>query len=491
VTPRRAFLAVDLGAGSGRAFLGGFDGPGPLLEEVRRFHYVPERRDGHLRWDLPHILDEVRESLRVAGRTVHGRRETLVSVGVCSWGVDYGLVDASGALVENPVCYRDARTDGAIESVARRVPRDEIFRRTGLQFLPFNTLYQLDAHRRAGLPPAAVRLLMIPDLCHASLSGQATGEYTNASTTQMLSLRTRDWDRELVERVGLPVSLLPPLLQPGADLGPLGAALAHRAGLANTRVVLPATHDTASAVLGTPLQPGWAYVSSGTWSLVGVERTDALTDADVARANFTNEGGAFGTIRLLKNVMGLWILEQCRREWAAAGRDVSIADLTAAVAAQDAPLLVIDPDDPRLLAPASMIEALRALLAESGHRLPAAPPALAKIVLDSLAARYAEVVETIEVLTGEAVPGIHVVGGGSLNAYLNQATADASGRPVLAGPVEATALGNLIVQAMAAGCFSTLAEARRHVAAATRCRRFVPRADSPFRRAGRRPEVVA
>ncbi|MET0555341.1 MAG: FGGY-family carbohydrate kinase, partial [Vicinamibacteria bacterium] len=422
---------------------------------------------------------------------VHARRERLVSVGVCSWGVDYGLLDAAGGLVENPVCYRDARTDGAIESVTRRVPHDEIFRRTGLQFLPFNTLYQLDAHRRAGLPPAAERLLMIPDLCHAALSGHATGEYTNASTTQMLSLRTRDWDRELVERVGLPPSLLPPLLQPGADLGPLGAALAHRPGLADTRVVLPATHDTASAVLGTPLQPGWAYVSSGTWSLVGVERTDALTAPDVARANFTNEGGAFGTIRLLKNVMGLWILEQCRREWSAAGRDVSIADLTAAVSAHDAPLVLIDPDDPRLLAPASMLEALRALLAESGHRRPADPPALAKIVLDSLAARYAEVVETIEALTGEAVPGIHVVGGGSLNAYLNQATADASGRPVLAGPVEATALGNLIVQAMAAGCFSTVAEARRHVAAATRCRRYVPRADSPFQRVPRRPEVVA
>jgi rhamnulokinase len=307
----------------------------------------------------------------------------------------------------------------------------------------------------------------------------------------MLSLATRDWDRELVERVGLPASLLPPLLQPGADLGPLGAPLAQRAGLANTRVVLPATHDTASAVLGTPLAPGWAYVSSGTWSLVGVERRDALTSPDVARANFTNEGGAFGTIRLLKNVMGLWILEQCRREWAAAGRGLSIADLTAAVTAQDAPLVLIDPDDPRLLAPASMLDALRAVLAESGQRAATDPPALAKIVLDSLAARYAQVVRTIEALTGETVPGIHVVGGGSLNAYLNQATADASGRPVMAGPVEATALGNLIVQAMAAGCFTTLAEARRHVAAATRCRQFLPRTDSPWRRAGTRPEVVA
>lgn len=491
MTPRRAFLAIDLGAGSGRAFLGGFDGPGSLLEEVRRFHYAPERRDGHLRWDFPHILDEIREAVRIAGRVVHARRERLVSVGVCSWGVDYGLVDESGTLLEDPVCYRDARTEGALEAVTRLVPRDEIFRRTGLQFLPFNTLYQLHAHRRSGLPPAAARMLMIPDLCHASLSGHAAGEYTNASTTQMLSPVSRDWDRDLVERVGIPPSLLPPLLQPGTDLGPLEASLARRAGLANTRVVLPATHDTASAVVGTPLSPGWAYISSGTWSLVGVERPEALTDPAVAAANVTNEGGAFGTVRLLKNVMGLWILEQCRREWAAAGRDVSIAQLTSAVASLEAPLVLIDPDDPRLLAPASMLDALRAVLADAGQRVGSDPASLAKVVLDSLAARYAHVVATLERLTGEPVRGLHVVGGGSLNAYLNQATADASGRPVLAGPVEATALGNLIVQAMAAGCFSTLAEARRHVGAATRCRTFLPRADSPFRRSRHRPEVVA
>lgn len=491
MTPRRAFLAIDLGAGSGRAFLGGFDGPGPLLEEVRRFHYPPERRAGHLRWDMAHILDEVREAVRVAGRVVHARRERLVSVGVCSWGVDYGLLDAAGALLEDPVCYRDLRTDGAIESVTRAVPRDDIFRRTGLQFLPFNTLFQLDAHRRAGLPAAAERLLLIPDLCHQALCGSLTGEYTNASTTQLLALSTKDWDRELAERVGLPAALLPPLLPPGTDLGPLDGTLARGPGLADTRVVLPATHDTASAVVGTPLSPGWAYVSSGTWSLVGVERSAALVTADVVRANFTNEGGAFGTVRFLKNVMGLWILEQCRREWEAAGRDVPLGALMAAVAAERTPPVLIDPDDPRFLAPASMLAALRTVLDESGQRVGDDPPALAKVVLDSLAARYAEVVETVEALTGEPVPGLHVVGGGSLNAYLNQATADASGRPVVAGPVEATALGNLIVQAMAAGCFSTLAEARRHVAAATRCRQFLPRGDSPFRRARPRPEVVA
>ena len=491
MTPGTAFLAVDLGAGSGRAFLARFDGPGPLLSEVRRFHYAPERNDGHLRWDMPGILDRIREVVSDVGLIMQWQGERLASVGVCSWGVDYGLVDTDGRLLEDPVCYRDPRTEGAIEGVTRRVPREEIFERTGIQFLPFNTLYQLDAHCREGLPAGAARLLLIPDLCHQALAGTSSSEYTNASTTQMLSLATRDWDREMVERLGLPAALLPPLLQPGADAGPLEPALAAHPGLAGTRVVLPATHDTASAVVGTPLEPGWAYVSSGTWSLVGVERGQALTGAAAARANFTNEGGAFGTVRFLKNVMGLWILEQCRREWDAAGLDLSPAELAAGASAIDAPIVLVDPDDPRFLAPDSMLGALRAAVTDAGHRIPDEPMALAKVVLDSLASRYAQVVEAIEELTGDRVPGIHIVGGGSLNDYLNQATADASGRPVRTGAVEATALGNAIVQAIAAGRFRTLEEARGHVAAAVSGRSFEPRAASPWRQVSRRPAVVA
>ncbi len=490
MTPPQAFLAVDLGAGSGRAFLARFDGPGPLLTEVRRFHYAPARREGHLRWDMSHVLEEIRAAVRDAGRVAHEHGERLVSVGVCSWGVDYGLVDTGGRLLEDPICYRDARTEGAIEAVTRRVPREEIFERTGIQFLPFNTLYQLDAHQRAGLPASAARLLLIPDLCHAALAGTSTSEYTNASTTQMLSLATRDWDRALVERLGLPSALLPPLLQPGRDAGPLEPSLAAESGLADTRVVLPATHDTGSAVVGTPLEPGWAYASSGTWSLVGVERGEALTGAPVARANFTNEGGAFGTVRFLKNVMGLWILEQCRKEWSAAGRDLSAAALAAGAGAIDGPIVLIDPDDPRFLAPASMLQALRTALADAGHRVPDEPVALAKVVLDSLASRYAQVVDTIEELAGEPVRGVHIVGGGCLNDYLNQATADASGRAVRTGPVEATALGNAVVQAIAAGRFPALADARRYVAAAVSGRSFQPRAASPWRQVSRRPAVV-
>jgi rhamnulokinase len=486
-----AFLAVDLGAGSGRALLARFDGPGPPLAEVHRFHYRPERRDGHLRWDLAHIVHEIREALREAGRLASGSGERLASVGVCSWGVDYGLLDAAGRLIGDPICYRDTRTEGAIASVTRRVPRDEIFERTGIQFLPFNTLYQLDAHVREGLPSAAARLLLIPDLCHHALAGSACSEYTNASTTQMLSLATRDWDRELLERLGLPAALLPPIVLPATDVGPLEPSLAAFPGLGSTRVVVPATHDTASAVVGTPLEPGWAYISSGTWSLVGVERAGALTGPAPARANFTNEGGAFGTVRLLKNVMGLWILDECRKEWAAAGADLSAAELAGGAAALDAPIVLVDPDDARLLAPDSMLAALRAALADSGHRVPDQPAALAKVILDSLASRYAQVVDTIEELTGDPVLGIHIVGGGSQNDYLNQATADASNRPVRVGPVEATALGNAIVQAIAAGRFRDLVDARRHVAGALSCRTFQPRESSPWRHVRHRPAVVA
>jgi rhamnulokinase len=483
-----AFLAVDLGAGSGRASLARFEGSGPLLTELSRFVYPPTRRDGHLRWDIAHIIDEVRAAVREAGRVTLAQGEPLVSVGVCSWGVDYGLIDASGRLLEDPVCYRDARTEGAIDAVTRRVPREEIFERTGIQFLPFNTLYQLDAHNREGLPAGAARLLMIPDLCHHALAGTSSSEYTNASTTQMLALATRDWDRELASRLELPAALLPPLVPPGTDGGPLRPDLSALPGLADTRLVVPATHDTASAVVGTPLEPGWAYISSGTWSLVGVERARPLASAAAARANLTNEGGAFGTVRLLKNVMGLWILEQCRKEW---GRDLSAADLATGAAAIDAPIVLIDPDDTRFLAPDSMLATLRVALVEAGHRAPDEPPLLAKIVLDSLASRYAQVVEWIEALTGDAIAGIHIVGGGSLNDYLNQATADASGRPVRIGPVEATALGNAIVQAIAAGRFRTLADARQHVADALSCRTFEPRPGSAWRHVSRRPPVVA
>ena len=397
----------------------------------------------------------------------------MASIGVDAWGVDYGLIDAGGALVEEPIAYRDPRTEGVMDAVLARVPRAEIFRRTGIQFMPINTIYQLAAHVRDGLAADAAGILLMPDLCHLFLSGSRSGEYTDASTTQLLDATTRQWDDALFARLGLPRALMPALVDPGADLGTLRPALAGR-GLGGDpiRVIAPATHDTASAVVGTPLTPGWAFISSGTWSLVGVERATPLLTGEAEAANFTNEGGAGGTIRFLKNVMGLWVLEGCRREWGSGAPDIDA--LVAGAGALSGPAGVIDVDDLGLLNPPSMIRAIHAQLTATGQRVPGTPIELARVVFDSLALGYARVVAAIERLTGAAIAGIHVVGGGSRNAYLNQATADATGKPVLAGPVEATAAGNVIVQAVASGSLASIAEGRAALARAVALRRYDP-----------------
>lgn len=481
------YIAVDLGAGSGRVFLAGVAEGELLLEEVRRFRYPPREEGGHLRWPFADILGEIKAGLREAGARARRLGRGVRSVGVDSWAVDYGLVDDEGGLVENPVCYRDARTRGALDEVFRVVPREELFERTGIQFLELNTLYQLFAHARAGFPAEAARLLLIPDLVNFMLTGRAACEYTNATTTQLIGARTGEWDAELIERLGLPGHLLAEIVPAGTDLGPLASSVVEELGLEGARVVAPSTHDTGSAVAGAPLAEGWAYISSGTWSLVGVERDEPLVSPAVARHNFTNEGGAFGTVRFLKNVMGLWVFESCRAEWAARGAGVEYDELLGRVDEIDGHPGFIFPDDPRLFNPMSMLEAVAAQLAETGQRVAVEDPAaLTKVILDSLAFRYASVLRTIEELTGRHVAGVQIVGGGSRNDYLNQATADATRRLVLAGPVEATVTGNVLVQAVAAGRFASLAEARRHVSENVSLRRFEPRSNERVREAARR-----
>jgi rhamnulokinase len=468
-------LAVDLGAGSGRAILGHVSPEGLTLEEVHRFHYPPALESGRLRWPFAAVLAGVREGLAAGRRAAERRRARVATVAVDSWGVDYGLLDAGGQLIEDPVCYRDHRTAGVMESVLREVPREEIFQRTGIQFLQFNTLFQLHAHVREGLPPGARRLLMIPDLCHHALCGAATGEHTNASTTQLLDVRTRAWADDLFSRLGLPRDLMPELVPAGTPLGPLRPALQKELGPGSTLVLAPATHDTASAVVGSPLLPGWAFVSSGTWSLVGVERRSPLVNDAAARANFTNEAGAAGTTRLLKNVMGLWILESCRHEWLERGLLADVETLVAAAAAIERSPGVLYPDHPRFFSPKSMNAEVQAALRETGQGVPEDPARITRVVLDSLAFRTASVVRTIEALTGQAIPGIHVVGGGCQNEYLDQAIADASGRPVKAGPAEATATGNVLLQAMSSGGLQSIEQGRALVERAVRPRLYEPR----------------
>ncbi len=429
------YIAVDLGAGSGRVCLVGV-APGELLvEEVSRFRYPASRSMGHLRWDLSRIFVEIRSGMRVAGEQARQLGRLIHSVGVDSWGVDYGLVNSDGELIEPPICYRDERTQGVMEQVFARLPREDIFERTGIQFLVFNTLFQLYAHAQAAIPNAAVRVLLIPDLINFFLTGRAATEYSNATTTQLVNAKTKTWDLEMIDRLGLPAGLLAEIVPAGTDLGPIRSTLV------------------------------------------------------AARENFTNEGGAFGTIRFLKNVTGLWILESCRREWKESGFDVDYDNLLMEVETLPSCGALIFPDDPRFLNPPSMLEAIAQQLTEREERLPTGPKAqaaIAKLILDSLALRYASVLRSIEVLTNQKITGVQIVGGGSRNDYLNQVTANATGLPVLAGPVEATVIGNVLIRAIASGRFASLAEARRHVTQNVRLKEFAPQTLPAWEEASRR-----
>jgi len=333
-------------------------------------------------------------------------------------------------------------------------------------------------------------LLLIPDLIHFLMTGKAATEYTNASTTQMVNAGSGIWDHELLASLNLPEHLLAEIIPAGTDLGLLKSSLAEEVRLDGVRVVAPATHDTASAVVGMPLEEGFAYISSGTWSLVGVERDSPIINSEACRRNFTNEGGAFGTVRFLKNVMGLWILESCRNEWQENGLDTHYDSLLDQVSElEDTPCFIF-PDDPRFFNPLSMLEALSQHIGETGERVPTDPAVLTKVVLDSLALRYASVLNGIQALTGQRIHGLHIVGGGSKNDYLNQATSNFTGLPVLAGPVEATVTGNVLVQAIACGRFNSLAEGRAFLAGNVRLKKFMPRQTSATEEASRRYAAI-
>ncbi len=464
-----AFAAVDLGAGSGRVILGRVEGEAIALDEVHRFVQPTCQGGGRDRWSLGAMFAEVARGLALAGE----RAGELASIGVDTWGVDFGLIDAEGRLLADPVRYRDPRTDGMLEELHALVPRAELYARTGIQFQPFNTLVQLLAQVRQGeWPEEAATLLMMPDLIHHLLCGSRSGELTIASTSMALEARSRTWDRGLLEAVGVPGEVMPELVGPGTLLGRLKPALAEELGLGAVPVVCPAAHDTASAVAATPLEEGWAFVSSGTWSLVGIEAPEPVLSEEAMEGGFTNEAGVFGTTRFLVNCAGLWILESCREVWRSRGLDLDHAELLRRVAASPSPEALIDPDDLRFLHPEDMVAEVRAHLEERGARAPEDPAALARLILESIARRTAQILERLREVTGRSLSGVHVVGGGSQNDFLNQAIADASGLPVRAGPVEATALGNVCLQAIQAGAFKDLAEARAAIARSFPCREF-------------------
>ncbi len=466
------YIAVDLGAGSGRVFLAGVDPGELLLEEIHRFQYPPRMENGNLRWNFPHIFDEIKNGLREAGQRANELGRTVRSIGIDSWAVDYGLIDANGDLIANPVCYRDDRTVGAMESVFTKVSRSTIFEKTGIQFQNFNTLFQLYSEDE-NLKKAS-KLLLLPDLINYFLTGKAAAEYTNATTTQMVNAASGKWDRDLLEKLDLPADILPGIVPTGSDLGLLKPEIAAELELPDVRVIAPATHDTASAIAGAPLAENRTYISSGTWSLIGIERDDILVDSETARHNFTNTGGAYGKNCFLKNVMGLWIFESCRGEWKANGIDIEYDAIISEVSAKPGFSAFIFPDDARFLNPPSILGAIEQQMAETGQVFNRDPAAIAKVIFDSLAFRYTSVLRTIESLTNSKLNGVEILGGGGRNRYLNQMTANASGLPTRAGLTEATVVGNVLVQAIGDGRFSSLAEGRRYIAENVEFEEFTP-----------------
>ena len=477
--------AVDLGAQSGRVAVGRFDGERLGVTEVHRFPNVPVRTRGTLNWDILRLFQDVLDGLGAAA----SEAGHVDSVAVDSWAVDFALIDSNGRLVQNPVHYRDARRARAMDGVLRRVPARELYERTGIQLLPINTVFELGAMASEGDPAleTAETMLLIPDLVHYWLCGASTSEFTNATTTQCFDPHTGGWAADLLERLDVPTRLLPDIVQPGTKLAPLSRPVAEETALGDAEVVAVATHDTGSAVAGVPFRrPGSVYISAGTWSLVGLEvKAPVITDAAFA-ANLTNEGGVDGTFRLLRNITGLWLIHECRRVWAQEGKEHSFDQLIAL--AKDAPALqsLIDPNDAAFNDPGDMPARVRAFCAHTGQTEPVDPGAVVRCILESLALKHAQTIDVLASVTGVSPREIHVVGGGARNELLCRWTADAAGLPVLAGPEEATLLGNMLVQAMALGEISSLAEGRQVISASVVPTTYEPQETSKWQEAKER-----
>lgn len=469
-----AFAAADLGAGSGRVMVGRVGPGGVALTEVHRFANRPVLLPDGLRWNVLGLYQGVLDGLAEAARAAD-----VVSIGIDSWAVDYGLLDASGRLLGFPYHYRDGRTDGVAERVARVLPPDELYRVTGLQHLPFNTVFQLSAH--TGPEREAARtLLLVPDLLTYWLTGAVGAEITNASTTGLFDARTAAWSDPVLDRLGIPRGLLPRLREPGERSGTLLPEVASATGLpGGTPVTAVASHDTASAVVAVPAtEPGFAYVSCGTWSLAGLELEAPVIDEAARAANFTNERGIDGSIRFLRNVMGLWLLTETLRVWEAHGLPAGLGTLLEQAAAAEPFAALVDPDAPEFLPPGDMPARIAAFCERTGQRPPEGQGAVVRCVLESLALGHRAALRTAAELAGQDVRVVHLVGGGSRNELLCRLTADATGLPVVAGPTEATALGNVLVQARAFGLVGDRAQMRRLVASSTALRRYEPAGDA-------------
>ncbi len=452
----KPYLAFDLGAESGRAVLARLQSGVLTTEEVHRFPNEPVEYAGSLHWDVVRLWLEMRKALsKLEGVELSG-------IGIDAWGVDYALLGERGELLQNPYHYRDRRTEGIMEEVFRKVPREEIYGATGVQFMPINTLYQLFAAQRdtPGILKAAKQLVTVPDLFNLWLTGNAVCEFTNATTTQLVNPVRRAWATDLMQKLSLPSDLPAQMVEPGTIIGTLLPGIAQHSSLVGTSVIAPACHDTGSAVAAITARNGTAFLSSGTWSLIGIELDGPIITPQALKLNFTNEGGVNGTTRLLKNVMGLWILQGCRNCWTARGQSPDYRELVELAGREPAFAHLVDPDDEAFLRSADVLSVIDDFCKKTNQPVPKTPGAYVRCVLESLALKYRLVLRSLEQLCGKRIEQIRVIGGGSKNHLLNQFTADATGRRVLAGPAEAAALGNIGIQILATSEAASLEEVR-------------------------------
>ncbi|MFP6620194.1 MAG: rhamnulokinase family protein [Pirellulaceae bacterium] len=488
MTAEQDYLALDVGASGGRLVAGRFDGARLQLEEVHRFANGGIWAGERFYWDLLGLWQEMLTGLRKAAGQFS---DQVVSVGVDTWGVDFGLLGAGDELLANPRHYRDPHTDGVMERAFEVISREQIFEQTGLQFMQFNSLYQLLALQQAdsAVLAAAERLLMIPDLFHWLMTGEKVNEFTNATTSQFFDPQKKDWATDLLSQLDLPGHLLGPVAAPGTRLGGFRKSVQELTGLQGIEVVLPGTHDTASAVVAVPAaallqaQPTWCYISSGTWSLMGMEIPAPIVNQDCLARNFSNEGGVGDSIRLLKNIAGLWLIQECRRIWNHEGREYGWPDLVRQAEASEPLVSLINPDDASLVAPRDMPQAIIELCQTTSQPAPGTHGAIIRCALESLALRYRMVLNDLEQLTGATVETIHIVGGGTQNRLLCQMTADACNRQVVAGPIEATAIGNVIVQMVAQGAVTSVQDGRELIRNSFQVETYEPRQADPWDRA--------
>ncbi len=456
------YLAVDFGAESGRVILGKLDKT-LSLEQIHRFDNRQIQVLGHYHWDVLNLFSEIKIALNMLSNSGITRFE---GIGMDTWGCDFGLVGRDNVLLGNPVCYRDSRTDDMMEAAFDLMPRDEIYNVTGIQFMQLNTIFQLFSMIKSNHPVLDIteKLLFMPDLFHFLLSGEKKTEYTIASTSQLINAHDKSWEAEIFAKLGLPLDIMAPLVKPGTVLGTLLPEICREVNIEPTDVIASATHDTAAAVAAVPAQDSdWIYLSSGTWSLMGIESDAPVIGQASLRNNFTNEGGINGTIRFLKNIMGLWLLQGCRKSWQKQGNELDYGEIVG-FAEQAAPFKsLVDPDDSGFLNPPDMPKAIEAFCRRTDQTPPETPGEFARCVLESLALKYRYVSEKLEQMAGKSFKTIHIVGGGTKNKLLNQFTADATGIKTITGPIEATAIGNILVQALAKNEISSISEARRLV----------------------------